>query len=159
MSFAARAVYGARPFLRLFFDAIASLTRQCHELRISAVLRSESSWWRMFAARTNGLVPCQLEVFRSEVVPVPDASLTGFGATFGNRWFAGSWTEMPASIWKGQSYEKIWLPPPAELDSGIVNNINYLELIAVCVPLLILPKNLQERMFEFIAITWRLSHS
>ena len=58
MTFASRAIFAARAFTRLFIDAMNSLRKPSHRLRITAFLRNELLWWQQLASTHNGLCPC-----------------------------------------------------------------------------------------------------
>ena len=60
MAFASRAIYGARPFTRLFIDAVNTLRRSNHKFRLGPVHKAELQWWTTFASTFNGLVLCAL---------------------------------------------------------------------------------------------------
>ena len=80
MTFASRAVYGARTFTRIFIDAMNSLQKQHFRIRLTKLLINELTWWTKFAKNFNGLCPCQLGASRPVVIISTDASFTGFGA-------------------------------------------------------------------------------
>ena len=54
LSFAARAVRGARFFLRRLFTAIAGLKRQHHKVRLRGAIRGDILWWHKFLVEFNG---------------------------------------------------------------------------------------------------------
>lgn len=83
----------------------------------------------------NGKIDVCFGRYRQEVVINNNACLDGFGANFGGCCFAGKWAHS-LSPYEGKSFEKNWLPSPS-LAHKLEGNINYLELIAVCVALLV----------------------
>ncbi|XP_055332333.1 uncharacterized protein LOC129584242 [Paramacrobiotus metropolitanus] len=45
LNFAAKAIYGARPFARIFIDALKPLSRPNHRTRLTSSLKLELQWW------------------------------------------------------------------------------------------------------------------
>lgn len=93
MCFAAKAVYGAKTFSRLFIDELARLERPHHRLRVTARLQKEFLWWSETAPSFNGLTMKKFGCTRPVICISTDASLSGFGAVMGSRWFARSWDD------------------------------------------------------------------
>ena len=140
MSFAAKAIYGARTFMIIFIDAMSKLQKSSHKLRITAVLRYEISWWKSFASTLNGLHPCLLGVKRREITIFTDASLAGFGAYCTGNWLAGTWTAEYRSQAIRLNQRAHFLPVPL-LHSCLLQNINFLELISACIAVLVWQSN------------------
>lgn len=68
-----------------------------------------------------------------EVFLSTDASFFGFGAILnGKTWLAGTWTYANAP----SGFSANFLPPP-NVDESLKKNINFLELIAACLPVLV----------------------
>lgn len=63
-----------------------------------------------------------------------DALLAGFGAVMGDSWLAGSWSEKnkPENL----SFLSSWIPGP-QIHVSFRNNVNYLELVTACLPVLV----------------------
>lgn len=135
-SFAAKALYGARTFSRIFIDAFRFIHRPSHHTRLTAALKNELKWWSDFAPFINGLAKCAMGEQWPIIHIFCDASFAGFGATMQNEWLAGTWSEYPVHLLKGGIFSNIWIAPPV-LDCSFHENINFLELVAACLPLII----------------------
>ena len=136
IAFASRAIYGARPFARLFIDAVNSLKRPYHKLRLTPLLIAELKWWSEFAATFNGLCPCSLGQRRPVVIIQTDASFSGFGAVMGKDWLAGFWPGIqPPTYANIPSLNNLLLSPA--LDTSFTENINFLELMAAIIAVLV----------------------
>ena len=136
MAFASRAIYGARPFTRIFIDAVNGLKKSHYRLRLSLLHKSELAWWVDFAGTFNGLCPCNMGRHRPVVTIYTDASFTGFGAVKGNDWLAGVWANIPLPSYLNIAVLNNFLlchTLPASFDE----NINYLELVSAILALLI----------------------
>ena len=133
MSFAARAVYGARTFSRIFIDVMNKLSLPHHKTRLTKLLRAELAWWHEYAATMNGLVPCSMGKQRKNITIATDASFSGFGAVMNGNWLAGAWN--PCVV-PPVGFAANWVSSPL-LPISFSTNINYLELIAACLPLLV----------------------
>lgn len=133
MNFAARAVYGARTFTRPFIDALTTLQKPHHHFRITKLVGEELRWWSSIASLFNGLCPPNFAPPRPTVCVQTDASFAGFGAICGTSYFAGSWRDAAAP-----EVAKVlnWIPAPL-LDIEFLGNINFLELVSACLPLLV----------------------
>lgn len=136
MSFASRAIYGARPFTRIFINALSTLRCPSHRIRVSALLQQELSWWLQFSSRLNGLVRCSLGCQPAVVYATPDASFSGFGATMGEHSCAGTWITSFAPSHGNVDFFSIWLPPPLVAET-LLQNINFLKLIFAYVAILV----------------------
>ena len=133
MSFAARAIYGARTFSRIFIDVLNKLALPSHKTRMTKLLKAELTWWHTLAATMNGLVPCSLGEQRPTTTIATDASFSGFGAVMNGHWLAGAWD---VSVDPPVGFSSNWVSSPL-LPTSFSTNINFLELIAACLPLLI----------------------
>ena len=133
MSFAARAIYGARTFSRLFIDVMNKLALPSHKIRLTKLLKAELTWWHDYTGTMNGLVPCLLGRVRPTFTIATDASFSGFGAVMDGHWLAGAWK---SSVMPPAGFSSNWIDSPL-LPPSFANNINYLELIAACLPLLV----------------------
>ena len=84
-----KVVQGGRTFSRRVYDLIASVRSNHHKVRLTEEFRLDVKWWIEFAAAFNGkakiVAPCgpALSIYS-------DASLSGFGATHGDDWIAGT---------------------------------------------------------------------
>ena len=132
MSFAARAIYGARTFSRIFIDVMNKLSMPSHKVRINKLLKAELAWWHKYVGAMNGLVPCSLGTKRQTITITTDASFTGFGAVMDGQWLAGAWNP---SVLPPVGFSSNWVSSPV-LPISFATNINFLELIAACLPLL-----------------------
>ena len=133
MSFAARAIYGARTFSRIFIDVMCKLALPHHKTRLTKLLKAELTWWHDYAAAMNGLVPCLLGKERPAITIATDASFSGFGAVMNGQWLAGAWK---SSALPPVGFASNWVNSPL-LPLSFANNINFLELVAACLPLLV----------------------
>lgn len=133
MCFAAKAVHGARTFSRLFIDELAYLDLPPHRVRVTSRLRAEFRCWCDTAPLFNGLTRRKFGAVKPLVCVTTDASLAGYGAVLGHRWMAGSWDPISKPA---EEFLSNWIIGPPVADS-LRENINYLELIAACLPLLI----------------------
>lgn len=133
MSFAARAVYGAQKFTKLFVDTLAKLKRPSDHARITRVLRGELQWWIQFAPLVNGLCSCLMGQPWNDVKFYTDASFKGFVADGGTSgWLAGTWHESVHTFPATFHQNRVRFPNLANL---VKSNINLLDLIAACLPL------------------------
>ena len=135
MSFASRALYGARPFTRLFIDEMSKLRKPSHRTRLTKKLQAELTWWSKFAQTVNGHIPCSMATPRARVEIITDASLRGFGAVMAQQWLAGTWHEETLTAREAEKYGRHWLPSP-QVSKSLSENINFLELVAACVAVL-----------------------
>ena len=136
MTFASKAIYGARTFSRLFIDAINSVVSQSHFVTLNKILKQELKWWYRFASDMNGLCSWRFGFDWPESVTIyTDACFAGFGAVMNDTFLLGTWDKMPLSE-TCHSFNLNMIPPPA-VDSVLAGNINFLELIAACLPLLV----------------------
>lgn len=132
MTFASRAIYGARTFTRIFIDALNTLDKPHFHLRLTKLLKNELLWWTNFAKTFNGLCPCNLGARRNVVVITTDASFSGFGAVMGKQWLAGLWSHTTAPTTLPHSFTHNMIRAAA-LHPSLQQNINYLELAAACI--------------------------
>jgi len=104
---------------------------------LTSLLHSEIEWWIKFASQMNGLCPCKLGVARNRITLHTDASFSGFGAACSGNFIAGTWSpRVPES----ELLRKIMTSPP-QLHYSLANNINFLELVAACISLLVWQTN------------------
>ena len=137
MTFASKPIYGARTFTRLFIDALNSVSSQSHYVTLNKVLKRELQWWHRFATDLNGLCPCRLGYSWSEKVTIyTDACFIGFGAVMDDTFLLGTWNGNSSLSNDCETFSRNLVPQPL-VDSDLLSNINYLELIAACLPLLI----------------------
>ena len=133
MSFAARAIYGERTFSRIFIDVMKTLALPHHKTRMTLLLKAELTWWHKYATAMNGLVPCLMGKQRPSITIATDASFSGFGAVMNGNWVAGTWD---SSIMPPVGFSSNWVNSPL-LPPHFLTNINFLELIAACLPLVV----------------------
>ena len=137
MTFASKAIYGARTFTRLFIDAVNSVVSQSHYVTLSKSLKQELMWWHHFASDLNGLCPSRFGYEWPENVTIyTDACFAGFGAVMGDSFLLGTWDRDQCLSASCVSFSQNMVPQPL-VDQELVGNINYLELVAACLPLLI----------------------
>lgn len=134
MAFAAKAIYGARTFSRIFIDALCSSKESHHRIRLTKLIRLELTWWRDLARNFNGSCLCEM----GKVWPVlsisTDASFSGFGAVCRDLWFTGTWSHDREIFLLFRSH---CIPSPT-LHTSLANDIIFLELVAACLPLFVL---------------------
>lgn len=111
MTFAAKAIYGARLFSRIFIDVLTALESPSHHTRIAKLLQSELLWWKNVSGLTNGMVDCKLELARSSIVLHTDACLEGFWAVLDGDCIAGTWKDNNDPFWVGVMSNN-WLASP-----------------------------------------------
>ena len=126
-------MYGARTFSRIFIDALNKLALPHHKTRLTKLLKAELAWWHKYAATMNGLVPCLFGNRRTTITITTDASFSGFEAVMNGHWLAGAWE---SSVIPPVGFTSNWVSSPV-LPVSFASNINYLELIAACLPLLV----------------------
>lgn len=121
LNFACYVVRPGRFYLRRIIDfttRIAAISTN-HSLtyEIPQSVRDDLAWWNEFLPTWNGIsLLYEREWIDCERIQLfTDACLTGFGATFGNEWFAGNWS--PEEIESSKRKKKVSMP--------------YLELFAV----------------------------
>jgi len=135
MSFAARAVYGARTFSRIFVDALSTLEKPGHRIRITNLIRDELRWWTFMASRFNGMANSVFGIVRPEMLITTDAYFGGFGCKMDPHWLFGTWEDglkLPAGC---KEVECNRVPAP-RLSEAIKKNINFLEMVASCIAVL-----------------------
>ena len=92
MTFAAKPIYGARTFTRLFIDGLNTVASQSHYVTLNKVLKQELLWWHRFASDMNNLCHCRMGHSWSQKVTIfTDAFFIGFGAVMGNMFFLETW--------------------------------------------------------------------
>lgn len=91
MSFAGKAVYGARTFNRIFVDAMSGLVRPRNHTCVTKLLRKELEWWQVFASSMNSLCYSLMGVPWPTKVVSTDASFSGFVAVSATGSLCVSW--------------------------------------------------------------------
>ena len=94
---AARIIRPGKTFLRRLYEAIASLAKPHHHIRLNAALRSDVGWWQAFIREWNGIS------LLSAICPsTPTTSITsdtsgswGCGAFWDCFWFQLAWDNFP----------------------------------------------------------------
>lgn len=84
MCYAAKAVYGARTFSRLFIDELVKLNKLGHRVRITSRLLNEFFQWINNAPIFNGLCPSHFVLKRKTVTVTTDESFSSFGSVLGS---------------------------------------------------------------------------
>lgn len=122
MCFAAKAIYVARTFSRLFVGEMMVLKKPSYRIRVTARLENEFSWWAKNAPYSDGLGLSRFGHRREMMKIATDASFSGLGAVFGASWLAGAWSGVPFNCnvprWRN------WVSEPF-LDKSIAENINF----------------------------------
>lgn len=133
ISCAAKVIYGARTLSRLFIDVPSKLKRPHEHVRLTRLLQHKLQWWNAFAKCLNGL--CHVSMGKTWPTRTirTDASFSGFGAVLDGMFLAGTWDVCPIVP---TGLHQNWLVSPY-LSASLRKNINFLELIAACLPLLI----------------------
>lgn len=109
LSFAARVVRGGRTFLRRIFNAIASLKKQHHKVRLQGAIKGDLQWWHHFLSVFNGVTAFIEETNVCSVST--DACLQAGGAFYNG--------DIHYTVWQADN------PDVADLC------INYLEAMAI----------------------------
>lgn len=131
MSLAAKAVYGARTFARLFVNQLSKLSHPSHKLSLPFCSKMNSTGG-FISSWFNGLASCNMGRFRKEVTVSTDATFSGFGAVFGRSWLAGTWIPSKPPL----GFSRNFLPAPF-LKAILSRFINFLELLAACMALIV----------------------
>ena len=85
----------------------------------------------------NGLCPCRLGHNWSDTITInTDACFNGFGAVMDNTFFLGTWNDNASLSCYCESFGQNLIPQPF-VDTELATNINFLELIAACLPLFV----------------------
>ena len=88
LSFVAKCVRQSRIFLQRILDTLRSLKHNHHHANISSQCKKDLKWWREFFRRYKGVsIILQNPWSKPDEVFSTDASLTGCGGVFGNRFF------------------------------------------------------------------------
>lgn len=84
----ASSVVPARAFLRRLIDKISSVKKPRHYIKITRELRDDLNTWLQFLENYNGVTYFRaLQILPSDHLNMAsDASIKGYGATFGNKW-------------------------------------------------------------------------
>lgn len=84
-------VKGGCVFTRRIINLINSLAHDRARGKLSMLVKSDLQWWKSFALMFNG----KARIIGSPDIPsvyiCTDSSLTGFGGTFGQDFFLGTW--------------------------------------------------------------------
>lgn len=134
MSFALRAIRGARTFFRIFIDRLVKFGNMGMAMKLDELVRAELKWWMELSPLLNGMCPFKFGISRRKVFINTDASFAGFGAAMGDSWLAGSWFahRTPENV----PYRDYWVLSPL-IHESFRTNINFLELVAACVAVLV----------------------
>lgn len=130
MCFAAWAIYGTRSFI----DKMSKLRHETHRTRVTKLLKSEFSWWKRISPLLNGLCPSRFGTVRRTVYISTYVSFAGFDAVMGKSFLAGTWHSEESSVPHELSSSCVVSPI---IDPSIMGNINFLELVAAVIPLLV----------------------
>lgn len=118
-------VRGGRVFTRRITNLIKTLPNDSSLGRISDLMKSDLCWWKSFAVMFNGkarIIGCTPD---SEVYFCTDASMSGFGATFGDDFLLGVWGFPDPELYDWASSAH-WVHPPEFVSVG--TDINELEM-------------------------------
>ena len=116
-----KVVQGGRTFSRRVYDLIASVRSNHHRVRLTEEFRRDLRWWLDFAAVFNGRAKIVAPSYPA-VSLYSDASLSGFGATHGDDWIAGTFNGVAEIPGLGHHWES------AEDEGCVTDNINVLEM-------------------------------
>lgn len=140
MSFAGRAIFGARTFTRILIDAMKNLKTSRQHICVTKLLWAELQWWANFSSVVNGLR------LMGTIWPVTtiwtDASFSGFGAVSENIWLLGAWDTYLKEVPRAYNVNQVCT---LAAHDSIKVNFNFLELIAACIAILLLAPTLSLR--------------
>jgi hypothetical protein len=128
----AKVVRGGRVFTRRIYDLCASVKKPYHRVRLGKEFEEDLQWWLDFADFFNGEAKMFVRCDGPMLSTYSDSSTTGYGATHGNDWLAGTLIkekQQEMEEWLGHHYVG-----PDEIcykSSGEVEHINILEMYAV----------------------------
>ena len=101
LAFAARVVRTGRAFLGRLIGLAKSAKALHHKLRLSAAARADISWWLNCIESHNGTCIMKPDWSVGEVLHIfTDASDFGYGAVFGDMWFAMQYTGQAGPLGK-----------------------------------------------------------
>lgn len=106
---AAKVVWPGRTFIRRMLDVLCCFRDRTHPIRLNVEFKKDLQWWDRFLGQWNGVsfwlfpgVPTITDVHVST-----DASGTiGYGAIYGNKWFAGAWD--PQQLCHSIAYKELF---------------------------------------------------
>ena len=121
LNFACRVVRPGRTFLRRLCDASSSVKLQHHKIRINKSMKDDLKMWKKFILSYNG-VTVMPDMFwtDNESLELYTDSAGGKGRGFGI-YIQGQWTH------------ELW--PDSWLETPLIRNISFLELLPVVVTL------------------------
>ena len=120
LNFASRIIKCGRLFLRRLIDVSKTVSRYEHRISLNAESQADISWWMEFFPSWNGKEKIHpLPITNFDIELATDASGSGIGASFGNRWFS-----LPLS-----DFKMPWIPRDKF-------DINFWELLALTVAVL-----------------------
>ena len=92
LSFAAKVVKPGRMFLRRLINLSTSVKSLHHHIYINKQSKADIDWWDCFLPLWNGISLIQEDYLDANHLSFfTDASNKGFGAVYGNKWFAQAW--------------------------------------------------------------------
>jgi hypothetical protein len=98
LSWAARVVRGGRTFIRSMINLLPLVKEPTHYIRLSAMARSDLSWWLVAMDRFHGDTPFTVDKPLPNYEFATDACLSGGAAHFGRDWMYVSWSEDIPSV-------------------------------------------------------------
>jgi hypothetical protein len=81
LNFASKVIHGARLFLRRLFNAVSTLKRQHHKIRLQGPMMEDIKWWDSFMSTFNGVAAF---ICDKSITPVLTDSCLYAGGTFHN---------------------------------------------------------------------------
>ena len=89
LAWASRVVRGGRTFLRRILDAIPTIRKPSHKVKLTHAFQEDITWWRNFLHHFNGTAACTVPAAITDVHV--DACNSGSGVAFGNDWQYVNW--------------------------------------------------------------------
>lgn len=126
-------VRGGRVFTHRITNLMNTLPHDSSPGYIGDLIKSDLGWWKSFSVMFNGRARIIGDTPDINDYFCTDASMTGFGATFSNDFFLGTWG-FPTPELKPWSDSAHWARPPEFVSVG--TDINELEMWPVLVGVL-----------------------
>ncbi|KAK3096561.1 hypothetical protein FSP39_001295 [Pinctada imbricata] len=135
LNFACRVVNPGRAFLRRLIDATISVHKAHHRIRVSESMKDDLKAWLEFFTNYHGItvMPDQLWISTEQLEFFTDSSggkYRGFSIYFQGHWAYATW-------------------PSSWVDSGLMRNITFLELLPVVTAVIIWGQYLENKKVVF----------
>ena len=88
-------IRGGRTFSRRAINLINTVPNQGDKIKLGSLFKEDLRWWKAFSLMFNGKAAVIKLDYDNCVTMYADASMLGFGASFGKDWFYGTWDNVP----------------------------------------------------------------